>query len=100
MALPPALSIAKRKHLPRTYINNSNCREGLQLQTMKPELVRAADFSKLLRQRLAKLQMHPVTFMLALRMQRYSLVRSWLDGTALPSIRRTAEISLVLDLCP
>jgi hypothetical protein len=67
---------------------------------MKPELARAADFSNLLRQRLAELQIHPVTFMLVLRMRRFSTVRSWLEGTALPPLKRIGDIALVLDLCP
>jgi hypothetical protein len=67
---------------------------------MKSKQQRTANFSKLLRRRLAELQMHPPMFQIALRMRRTSLVLSWLNGTALPPVQRVPDIVQVLDLCP
>jgi hypothetical protein len=67
---------------------------------LKNDKQRAADFSKLLRERLTELQMDPFMFMFALRMRQIGRVISWLNGTALPPAGRIGDISRVLDLCP
>lgn len=67
---------------------------------LKNDKQRAADFSKLLRERLADLQMDPWMLMYALRMQQIGRVIAWVNGTALPPAGRIGDISRVLDLCP